>query len=70
MADKVRTDQEKEIVELSDSASDSKPTLDTSAARPLARDVAQENRGEEPQPVSRPEKAMAATTPGTEYWWP
>ena len=65
-----RTDDDKESVRLSYAKSVQRSEPGTAALRLAAKDVPQPSRPDEPATISRPEKAMAASVPGSEYWLP
>ena len=65
-----RTDEEKGSMRLSDTEFGLQSKPETSALRLASKDVPQPSRPEEPPMISRAERAMAASVPGSEYWLP
>lgn len=65
-----RTDEEKESVRLSDAEIGQQSEPEAATPRLAPKDVLQPSQPEEPPKISRTEKAMAASVPGTEYWLP
>lgn len=64
-----RTDEQEESVQPGHAEFELQSELDTPALQPTVNEVPQPTRSEEPRTVTRRIKAMAATAPGSEYWF-
>jgi hypothetical protein len=71
MQHKRGADEKEDFGVLSDAESERESQLDTGVLRQVARtDVPPSTPSEEPWTVFAPQRAMAVSAPGSEYWLP